>query len=40
MMQGDQFKLPIELKHEDGSFMTREEIKDLEVFVGNLRKTL
>lgn len=40
MMQGDQFRLPVELKHEDGSFMMREEIKDLEVFVGNVRKTL
>ena len=40
MMQGDQYKLPIELKHADGTSVSFEEIKDLEVFVGNTRKTL
>lgn len=40
MMQGDQFRLPIELKDEDGTFVTREEVKDLEVFVGTTRKML
>ena len=34
MMQGDKYKLPIELKYADGTFVTREEVKDMEVFVG------
>ena len=40
MMQGDQYRLPIELKDEDGTFVTQEEVKDLEVFVGKTRKML
>lgn len=40
MMQGDQYRLPIELKNSDGTFVTREEVKDLEVFVGTTRKLL
>ena len=40
MMQGDQYKLPIELKDADGTFVTREEVKDIEVFVGTTRKLL
>ena len=40
MMQGDQFRLPVELKDADGTFVTREEVKDLEVFVGTVRKML
>lgn len=40
MMQGDQYKLPIELKDADGTFVTLEEVKDLEVFVGTTRKML
>lgn len=40
MMQGDQYKLPIELKDADGTFVTQEEVKDLEVFVGTTRKML
>lgn len=40
MMQGDQYKLPIELKYADGTFVTQEEVKELEVFVGNFRKML
>ena len=40
MMQGDQYRLPIELKDADGTFVTREEVKDMEVFVGNTRKML
>ena len=39
-MQGDQYRLPIELKDADGTFVTQEEIKDLEVFVGTTRKML
>ncbi len=40
MMQGDQYRLPIELKYADGTFVTREEVKDIEVFVGTTRKML
>lgn len=40
MMQGDQQRLPIELKNADGTFVAREEVKDLEVFVGTTRKML
>ena len=40
MMQGDQYRIPIELKDADGTFVTREEVKDMEVFVGTTRKML
>ena len=40
MMQGDQYRLPIELKYADGTFVTREEVKDMEVFFGTTRKML
>ena len=40
MMQGDQCRLPIELKDPDGTLVTQEEVKDLEVFVGTTRKML
>ena len=40
MMQGDQYRLPIELKYADGTFITQEEVKDVEVFVGTTRKML
>lgn len=40
MMQGDQYKLPIELEYADGTFVTRKEVKDMEVFVGGTRKML
>ena len=40
MMQGDQYRLTIELKDADGTFVTREEVKDMEVFVGITRKML
>jgi hypothetical protein len=40
MMQGDQYKLPIELKDADGTFVTQEEVKDIEVFIGTTRKML
>ena len=40
MMQGDQYRLPIELKDADGTFGTAEEVKDLEGFVGTTRKML
>lgn len=40
MMQGDQYRIPIELKDADGTFVTREEIKDMEVFVGTTRKMI
>ena len=40
MMQGDQYRLPIELKYADETFVTLEEVKDMEVFVGTTRKML
>ena len=40
MMQGDQYRLPIELKYADGTFVTLEEVKDMEVFAGTTRKML
>ena len=40
MMQGDQYRLPIELKYADGAFVTLEEVKDMEVFFGTTRKML
>ena len=32
MMQGDQYRIPIELKYAGGTFVTLEEVKDMEVF--------
>ena len=40
MMQGDQYRIPIELKDSDGTFVTLEEVKDMEVFFGITRKML
>ena len=40
MMQGDQYRLLIELKDADGTFVTLEEVKDMEDFVGTTRKML
>ena len=40
MMQGDQYRIPVELKDEDGTPVTQSEIKDLEIFVGPFRKLL
>lgn len=40
MMQGDQYRLPIEFKNEDGKPITQEEINDIEIFVGPFRKTI
>ena len=40
MMQGDQYRIPIHLKHEDGSPITMESLDDIEVFVGLIRKTV
>ena len=40
MMQGDQYRIPIELKDADGTFVTLEEVKDMEVFFGTTRKML
>lgn len=39
MMQGDQYRLPIELVHDDGSELTPDEVSDIEVLVGGIRKT-
>ena len=40
MMQGDQYRIQIELKDADGTFVTLEEVKDMEVFFGITRKML
>lgn len=40
MMQGDQYRIPVSLKHEDGSIVTESEVRDVEIFVGSVRKTL
>ena len=41
MMQGDQFRLPIELSYKsDGSAITTEQVQDVEVCVGRVRKTM
>lgn len=40
MMQGDQYRIPIQLKHEDGSPITMESIDNIEMFVGTIRKTV
>lgn len=40
MMQGDQYRVPVSLKHEDGSTVTEAEVREVEVFVGSVRKTL
>ena len=40
MMQGDQYRIPVSLKHEDGSAVTESEVREVEIFVGSVRKTL
>ena len=40
MMQGDQYRIPIELKDADGTFVTLKEVKDMEAFFGTTRKML
>lgn len=40
MMQGDGYSLPIEIYRADGTVVTEEEVADVEVTLGNLRKTL
>jgi L-ascorbate metabolism protein UlaG (beta-lactamase superfamily) len=40
MMQGDQYRIPVYLNHEDGSAVTEEEVRDVEIFVGSVRKAL
>ena len=40
MMQGDQYRIPLSLTYEDGAPVTPNELKDLEVFIGSVRKTL
>lgn len=39
MMQGDQYRLPINICLSDGSTVTPESIAELEIYIGNLRKT-
>lgn len=40
MMQGDQYRIPISLTYLNGEAITKGDLKDLEVMVGSLRKTL
>lgn len=40
MMQGDQYIIPFELKSADGEKITADIVKEVEVFVGCIRKTL
>lgn len=40
MMQGDQYRIPIAVKNEDGTFLTQQEVEDVEVTVGQIRKRL
>lgn len=40
MMQGDQYRIPVEINDTDGTPLTQDKIKDLEIMVGNFRKTL
>lgn len=40
MMQGDQYRIPIQLKHENGDALDASEIRDIEVFVGDVRHTM
>lgn len=40
MMQGDQYRIPISLKHEYGEDVVANDVSEVEVFVGSVRKTL
>ena len=40
MMQGDQYRIPVSLKQEDGSIVTETDVRNVEIFVGSVRKTL
>lgn len=40
MMQGDQYRVPVSLKYIDGSSVTETDVRDVEIFVGSVRKTL
>lgn len=40
MMQGDQYRIPLGFKYEDGTSVEAESVYDVEVFVGSVRKTL
>ena len=40
MMQGDQYRIPLSFKHEDGTPVVAENVDDVEVFIGSVRKTL
>lgn len=39
MMQGDAYDLPIEIVVVDGPAVTPEDVKDVEIVIGSLRKT-
>jgi hypothetical protein len=38
--QGDQYRIPLEFKNQNGENLTTEDVKDIEVIIGNIRKTL
>lgn len=40
MMQGDQYMQPISIKKKNGEPLTDRELDDMEVMIGNVRKTL
>lgn len=39
MMQGDGYGLPIEIRRADGTVVTEQEVADVEVTLGSVRKT-
>ena len=39
MMQGDSYGLMIEIKKEDGTLVTSEDVTNVEISIGHLRKT-
>lgn len=40
MMQGDQYRMPIYLYHEDGSPLDISEVNEVEIFIGDVGHTM
>ena len=40
MMQGDQYIVPFTITYEDGTDLAIGDVKEIEIFAGNFRKTL
>ena len=40
MMQGDSYSVPVVIKKSDGSVVTNNDVLDVEIVLGNLRKSL